>query len=242
MTIAPMPRSLDSIPARPRIAVIIPAFNEEPSIGLVLRDMPRDWVDDIIVVDNGSTDRTAAAAIAGGARVISEPRKGYGSACLAGIAALDRETEIVVFLDADYSDDTADLPRVVESIISGDSDMIVGSRTMRADARCALTPQQRWGNWLATRLIRLFWGERFTDLGPFRAIRRSALDALGMADRDFGWTVEMQIRAARGRLRVGEVPVAYRDRVGTSKISGTVVGTVRAGYKILYTIFRWALR
>lgn len=227
---------------RPRTAVIIPAFNEEPSLGLVLHDIPRDRVDDIIVVDNGSTDATASIAEAGGARVIREPRRGYGSACLAGIAALDPEIEIVVFLDADYSDDTADLFRIVDPIILDAADLVIGSRTIRVDSRRALSPQQRWGNWLATRLIRLFWGKRFTDLGPFRAIRRNKLEALGMADRDFGWTVEMQIKASREGLRALEIPVAYRDRIGTSKISGTLVGTIRAGYKILYTIFRSAWR
>ncbi|MBI2924001.1 MAG: glycosyltransferase family 2 protein [Planctomycetes bacterium] len=221
-----------------RVAVVIPALNEEKSLPLVLAALPK--VDDVVVVDNGSKDRTAEVAVAGGARVVSEPRRGYGSACLAGIAAL-REPEVVVFVDADFSDHPDELPRLVEPIEAGRADMVIGSRALGEREAGALLPQARFGNALACFLMRLIYGHRYTDLGPFRAIRFESLKKLGMRDRNFGWTVEMQIRALRHGLRVCEVPVSYRRRVGVSKITGTVSGTVRAGYKILWTIFRHAL-
>jgi len=222
----------------PKIAVVIPAYNEAASIGLVLDDLLRDAVAQVVVVDNGSTDGTAVVARERGAQVVDEPRRGYGTACLAGIAALDDDVEIVVFLDADYSDHPEELPRLVAPILSGDADLVIGSRTLGQCERGAIAPHARWGNRLAVTLMRLLLDARFTDLGPFRAIRADALRTLGMRDRDYGWTVEMQARAARTGLRVTEVPVSYRRRVGRSKVSGTVRGSVLAGWKILTMIWR----
>lgn len=218
-----------------KIAVIIPALNEEQSIGRVVSALPR-WVDDVIVVDNGSTDRTAEIARAHGARVVGEPVRGYGMACLSGIAALE-DPDIVVFMDGDFSDDPEDMSLLVDPIISGEADLVIGSRTRGQREPGSLTPQARFGNWLACVLIRLFWNITYTDLGPFRAIRASRLKRLGMRDRDYGWTVEMQIKAAREGLRVREVPVSYRRRIGESKVSGTLKGALAAGVKILSTIF-----
>ncbi len=223
-----------------RVAVIIPALNEESSILLVLRDIPADAVADVLVVDNGSTDDTARVAAEHGARVVSEPRRGYGAACLAGIAALPAQVEVVVFLDADYSDYPEEMTALLEPIERDEADLVVGSRMAGGAGRRVLPPQSYWGNRLAVFLIRLIWGFRYTDLGPFRAIRRDALERLGMADRNFGWTVEMQVRALEEGLRVVERPVRYRKRIGVSKITGTVSGTIRAGTKILWTILRFA--
>lgn len=219
-----------------RVWAIIPALDEEASLPLVLADLS-GLVQGVIVVDNGSTDRTAAVAASAGATVVREPRRGYGSACLAGIAALPPRAEVVAFLDADYSDYPQDLEAVVAPLERGEADLVIGSRVLGTREPGALLPQARFGNWLATRCILLFFGRRFTDLGPLRAIRREALDRLGMRDRDYGWTVEMQVRAARDGLRTCEVPVRYRRRVGRSKITGTLRGSVRAGWKILATIF-----
>ena len=223
-----------------RIAVIIPALNEEGAIGRVLEALPA-WVDQHIVVDNGSTDATADVARTHGAHVVHEPRRGYGAACLAGIAALDAP-DIVVFLDGDFSDCPSEMDTLVDPILDGAADMVIGSRATGKAERGALTPHARFGNWLATRLLRLFWGVAYTDLGPFRAIRHSTLHALAMQDRDFGWTVEMQVKAARRGFRGCEVPVSYRRRIGQSKISGTLKGVIAAGTKILYTIGREAVR
>lgn len=223
-------------------SVIIPAVNEEESIGLVLGDIPADAIDEVLVVDNGSTDDTVKVATQHGARVIREPRRGYGSACLAGIAALDPRTEVVVFLDGDYSDHPEELPDVVAPIRENRADLVIGSRINPGCEPGALLPQAAFGNRLATFLIRIFFGFRYTDLGPFRAVRKRALDRLAMEDTNFGWTVEMQIKAIRRGLRITEIPVRYRKRVGKSKITGTVSGTVRAGYKILWTIFWYGLR
>jgi glycosyltransferase involved in cell wall biosynthesis len=221
------------------IDVIIPAFNEEPSIARVLADIPRRWVRHVVVVDNGSTDRTAEQAAGGGALVVREPVRGYGSACLAGLRRLAADPPaIVAFLDGDYSDRPEELPMLVQPLLDDAADLVVGSRVTGERDPGALLPQARFGNWLATRLIRGLYGERMTDLGPFRAILWPRLVELGMNDRDFGWTVEMQVKAARAGLRYLEVPVSYRKRIGTSKISGTLSGSVRAGWKILYTIFR----
>jgi len=222
------------------VAVIIPARNEAAALEHVLREIPRSHVQEVFVVDNGSTDATADVARQGGARVVSEPVAGYGRACLAGLAALDDTTDVVVFMDGDRSDYPEDLPLLLAPISEGRADLVIGSRTAHAQ-RGSLTPQQRFGNWLACRLLRWLYGVRYTDLGPFRAIRRDALRRLQMRDQAFGWTVEMQAKAAQVGLRAVEVPVRYRPRIGRSKISGTLSGTVRAGWGILSTIARVAL-
>lgn len=219
----------------PRIAVIIPALDEAESIGKVLDELPH-WIDQTIVVDNGSTDATAAVAAARGATVIHEPRRGYGRACLSGIEALGH-VDVVVFMDADYSDDATEMPRLVEPILAGEADMVIGSRARGEVERGALTPQQRFGNALACALMRLIHGVRYTDLGPFRAISARGLRRLGMDDENFGWTIQMQLRAAAHRLKHLEVPVSYRRRIGRSKISGTVRGVIGAGTKIIATVF-----
>lgn len=223
-----------------RIAVVIPARDEEQAIGKVIAEIPA-WVDRVVVADNGSRDRTADVARSLGAHVVTERQPGYGAACLAGIAAIG-DADIVVFLDGDYSDYPEDMAALVDPIASGAADMVIGSRVLGEREAGSLTPQQRFGNWLATRLIRLIWREKYTDLGPFRAISAPALAQLGMADRTYGWTVEMQIKAAVHGLRATEVPVRYRRRIGVSKISGTIKGTILAGTKILSIIGRYALR
>ncbi len=223
------------------VSVVIPVLNERESIGLVLRDLPGDIVEQVIVVDNGSADDSAAIAERAGARVVRQPRRGYGAACLAGIAALDPRTDVVVFLDGDYSDFPEELEDLVRPVLRGEADLVIGSRVIKSESRRALLPQAYWGNKLATFLIQMFWKFNYTDLGPFRAIRRSSLDTLGMRDATFGWTVEMQIKALRKGLRVKEVPVSYRKRIGQSKISGTVGGSLRAGARIVMTIFRYGL-
>lgn len=223
-----------------RVGVVIPALDEEAAIGRVIADIPA-WVDCTVVADNGSRDRTADVARAAGAIVTSEPEPGYGAACLAGIEALP-PVDIVVFMDGDYSDHGEDMAELVDPIAVGCCEMVIGSRVLGAREAGALTVQQQFGNWLATRLIRLFWGARYTDLGPYRAIDRGALERLAMTDRTYGWTVEMQIKAAKLGLRATEVPARYRRRIGVSKISGTIRGTVLAGTKILSIIARQALR
>ena len=217
--------------------MILPALDEEASIGLVLDDLPRDLVAKIVVGDNGSTDRTAEIARSKGATVVDAPRRGYGSACLAALAALpppeQSDEEIVVFLDADYSDHPEDLPDLLAPLLRGEALIVIGTRM---NPRCepgALLPQAQFGNWLATSLIESFFGVEYTDLGPFRAIRRDAFDALQMSDPDFGWTVELQVKGAERGLVSIEVPVGYRRRVGRSKITGTIRGTFLAGKKIL---------
>ncbi|PIQ22357.1 MAG: UDP-glucose--dolichyl-phosphate glucosyltransferase [Cytophagales bacterium CG18_big_fil_WC_8_21_14_2_50_42_9] len=228
----------------PNINVIIPAFNEEKSIAKVIGDIPRNLVSDIIVVDNNSADNTFAAARQAGATALKEPRQGYGQACLTGIAyALEKNTlnrpDILVFLDGDYSDYPQEMTRLVQPILENKVDLVIGSRALGKRQKGAMLPQQVFGNWLATTLLRLLYGVRFTDLGPFRAIRTDKLISLHMQDRTYGWTVEMQLKAARQKLRCTEVPVSYRKRIGHSKISGTVKGTFLAGYKIILTIFRY---
>lgn len=227
----------------PRISVIIPAYNEEKSIAHVIKAIPAGLAQEVIVVNNNSTDNTPAVAQAAGATVLHEPQPGYGNACLRGMAYLaakpgNRQPDIVVFLDGDYSDYPEDMPQVVAPIVAGTADLVIGSRVLGQREAGALLPQQRFGNWLATRLLRLLYGVRYTDLGPFRAVRYSTLRQLGMRDRNYGWTVEMQARAARQKVRYAEVPVSYRKRIGVSKVSGTVKGSVLAGYKILLTIFK----
>lgn len=230
---------------RGTVDVVIPALNEEDSLPLVLDDLarlPDGAVRRVVVADNGSTDGTARAAREGGAVVVGAPRKGYGSACLAGLEWLRRNDPpaVVVFLDADYSDHPDELPRLSEPIHADGVDLVIGSRVLGEREPGALLPQARAGNLVACALIRLLYGHRFTDLGPFRAARWEALERLRMDDPDFGWTAEMQVKALRYGLRVVEVPVSYRKRVGVSKITGTIQGTVRAGYKILWTVLRHA--
>ncbi len=216
------------------VVVIIPALNEQASIGQVVRAVPR-WVKRIIVCDNGSTDATAQEAASAGAVVIPVPERGYGRACLAGCAAAT-DADILVFVDGDLSDYPERMDALVAPIADDRADMVLGSRTMGERERGALLPQQRFGGWLACFLIQLLWHHRYTDLGPFRAIRKTAYDQLQMDDQNFGWTVQMQIRAVVAGLRVVEVPVDYRRRIGRSKISGTIRGVIGAGTKIFYTI------
>ena len=224
----------------PRISVIIPVFNEEKSIGLVLDALPQDRLHEIIVVNNASTDDTAKVAREHGAHVVYEPSRGYGSACLKGIGELDNP-DIVVFVDGDFSDYPEEIDKLVKPIIEGERDFVLGSRMILPQSQAALLPQARYGNKLTVFLIRLFFGGRFTDLGPFRAIRFDSLKAIGMVDTNFGWTVEMQIKALKQNFRILEIPVKYRARVGVSKITVTVSRTVKAGTKIIYTITKYLL-
>lgn len=223
-----------------RTVVIIPAHNEAHSIGHVVRAIPQEIVTEIIVVDNGSRDKTAEVARAAGATVLTEPRKGYGYACLTGIAhAIKSNPDILAFVDGDLSDYPEQLPEVIRPIIEGNYDLVIGSRMTGERTPGALLPQAIFGNKLACFLMRLFWGYTFTDLGPFRAVKGEALQRMNMSDPTFGWTVEMQIKAAKLKMKCIEVPVRYRKRVGTSKVTGTLSGTVKASAKILYTIFKY---
>jgi glycosyltransferase involved in cell wall biosynthesis len=224
------------------VKVIIPAFNEENGIGEVIREIPKELVAEIIVVNNASTDNTETIASAAGATVLREPVAGYGRACLTGIDYLKKslpKPDIVVFLDADHSDYPEEISLVLKPILQGNADLVIGSRALGQKEQGSMTPQQIFGNWLATRLLKLFYGVTFTDLGPFRAIRFNKLIELEMQDKTYGWTVEMQLKAAKKGLQCVEVPVRYRKRIGFSKISGTVKGTIMAGYKILATIFKY---
>lgn len=223
-----------------KVGVVIPALNEAGAIGNVIEAIP-SWVDQIVVADNGSEDETAAIAQGLGATVTHQPDGAYGAACLAGIAALE-PCDVVVFVDGDYSDFPGQMDRLVDPISLEQADIVIGSRPLGRCERGALTPQQRFGNALACFLINLFWGHKYTDLGPFRAIRADALRQINMRDTAFGWTVEMQLRAIQENLRIQEVPVDYRARIGHSKISGTLRGTVLAGHAILGTIFKTAWR
>jgi len=223
-----------------RVGVVMPARDEELALPRVLPFLP-PWLHEVVVVDNGSRDATADIARALGARVVAEPRRGYGQACLTGIAALAPEVEVILFMDADAADRPEDIPALLAPIAAGEAELVIGSRVLGRREAGALTPQQRLGNALACALMRWIWGGRFTDLGPFRAITREALARLSMGDTTWGWTVEMQVRALRRGLAVREVPVDYRRRVGVSKISGTLSGTIRAGTRILYVIGREAL-
>ncbi len=223
------------------IDVIIPAYNEEKSIALVLADIPKNWVREIVVCNNNSSDRTAEVASKAGATVVHQPERGYGNACLKGLEYLAKKAQlpdIVVFMDGDYSDHGEELPMLVAPIVHQKMDMVIGSRALGSLEQGAMTPQQIFGNWLATHLIRWIYGYHFTDLGPFRAVRYEQLVQINMQDKNFGWTVEMQIKAAKLRLKCVEIPVAYRRRIGVSKVSGTVRGTIMAGYKIIWTIFK----
>jgi glycosyltransferase involved in cell wall biosynthesis len=227
-----------------KILVIIPAFNEADSIGKVLNDIPIDLVNEVVVVNNNSTDGTETIATDFGATVLREEKKGYGYSCLRGIEyarlkSAEQRPKIIVFLDGDYSDFPEEMTQVVKPIIEDDHDLVIGSRTTGNREKGSMLPQALIGNIIATKLIRLFYGYKFTDLGPFRAIKFDKLLELQMRDTTFGWTVEMQVKAAKKKLKCSEVPVSYRKRIGVSKITGTVEGTLKASYKILWTIFKY---
>lgn len=238
----PTDRDTPSSAATATIDVVIPAYNEEESLPKVLAALPRPPVRRIVVANNNSTDSTEKVARQGGAEVVFETRPGYGSACLAGLAHLraNDPPEIVVFIDGDYSDHPEELPRVVAPILENRADVVIGSRILGRREPGALLPQARAGNLVACTLIRWLYRHRYTDLGPFRAVRWSSFEQLGMRDPDFGWTAELQVKALRHGLRVTEVPVSYRKRIGVSKITGTIRGTILAGYKILWTVFRYS--
>ena len=225
------------------IRVIIPAYNEERSIARVIENIPSHLVKEIIVIDNGSDDHTTAMAKNAGATVLNQPAKGYGNACLMGISYIeqtaDDKTGIVVFLDGDYSDYPEEMELVILPILNDAADLVIGSRALGKREKGSMTPQQLFGNWLATRLMKIIYRVNFTDLGPFRAIKWNQLKTLGMHDRNYGWTVEMQIKAIKNKLRCTEVPVNYRRRIGTSKVSGTIRGSILAGIKIIWTIFKY---
>ena len=226
------------------IYVIIPALNEEKAISKVIKDIPT-VVDEVIVLNNGSTDLTSEVAREAGATVLEESRAGYGYACLKGIAYLkdkQKDGDIIVFLDGDYSDYPGELTNLIAPIEKGDYDLVIGTRNNPLLQKGALTPQQRFGNALATRLMALFYGGKYTDLGPFRAISFEALGRLNMKDKTYGWTVEMQLKALKYKLKYTEIPVNYRPRIGESKVSGTLKGTIMAGYKILGWIIIYAFK
>lgn len=224
------------------IIVIIPAYNEEAAIGKVIAEIPKNWVREVVVANNHSTDQTALRAQEVGATVVYEPVAGYGRACLRAmeyVESLDVAPDIIVFLDGDHSDYPEELPKLVQPIIEQDYDMVIGSRALGQRERGSMTLPQIFGNWLATFLLRILYGVHYTDLGPFRAIKWKQLLAINMQDKTYGWTVEMQLKAAKQRLKTTEVAVKYRKRIGFSKISGTVKGVVLAGYKIITTIFKY---
>ena len=220
-----------------KITLLIPVLNEEESIAQVLTDIP-GYVDQLIVADNGSTDKTVEIAKSFGATVTMQAEKGYGATCLQGLEQVNTDTDIIVFMDGDYSDYPQEMGLLLDKIVYQNFDVVIGSRMLLKESKAILTPVARFGNWLSTKLIALFWKEKFTDLGPFRAIRWNKFQELDMKDRNFGWTVELQIKAAKLSFACTEVPVSYRNRIGKSKVSGTVIGSIKAGYKILYLIFR----
>jgi len=226
------------------IRVIIPAFNEEASIGLVLKDVP-ELVREIIVISNNSTDQTESVAKKNGATVLSESNRGYGYACLKGmdyVSKLKEKTDIIVFLDGDYSDYPEELLKIIAPIVEDDIDFVIGARVKHLRERGSMTFPQIFGNWLATFLMKLMYGANYSDLGPFRAIKYDKLLALNMEDKTYGWTVEMQLKALKHKLKYTEVEVNYRNRIGKSKVSGTVKGAVMAGVKIIGWILKYAIR
>jgi glycosyltransferase involved in cell wall biosynthesis len=228
----------------PRIKVIIPAYNEEHSIANVIHDIP-EIVDEVIVVNNNSNDETETNATKAGATVLTETNKGYGFACLKGLAYIASQSEkpdIVVFLDGDYSDYPEELSKLVKPIIDDNIDLVIGARTKALREPHSMTPQQVFGNWLATFLMKLMFGARFTDLGPFRAIKYQKLLDLHMEDKTYGWTVEMQLKALKQKLSYIEVPVKYKQRIGVSKVSGTIKGSIFAGLIILGWIFKYSIK
>lgn len=228
-----------------QVKVIIPAFNEQDSIKHVIDDIPKGLVNEIIVVNNNSSDLTASVALGAGVTVLNETHRGYGFACLKGleyIAQQAHKPDAVVFLDADYSDFPTEMPILLSALFEEGNDLVIGARVKKWREAGSMTPPQVFGNWLATFLMRLLYGAKFTDLGPFRAIRYAALEQIHMQDQTFGWTVEMQIKVLKHKMKYTEVPVHYRNRIGVSKISGTVKGTILAGYKILSLIFKYSFR
>ena len=223
--------------------MIIPAFNEEESIGLVLKDIPKGLVRQVVVANNNSTDNTAKRANEAGAMVVNQPEQGYGAACLMAVEkslTTSPPPDILVFLDADYSDHPEEMPLLLRPILNGEAELVIGSRALGNREKGSMMPQQVFGNRLATFLMRIMYHSTFTDLGPFRAITRRAYEEIGMVDRNFGWTVEMQVKALKKKIAHTEIPVTYRRRKGVSKVSGTVKGSILAGYKIIYTIFKYA--
>jgi glycosyltransferase involved in cell wall biosynthesis len=227
-----------------KIKVIIPAYNEERAIGHVIKDIPSS-VSEVIVISNNSTDNTIQVAKNAGATVLSENRKGYGYACLKGleyIAQLETKPDIVVFLDGDYSDYPQDLTQIIAPILDDNIDFVVGARVAHLREKHSMTPQQVFGNWLATTLMKSFFNATFTDLGPFRAIKYEKLVALNMEDKTYGWTVEMQLKVLKQKMTYVEIPVRYKNRIGISKVSGTVKGSVMAGIKIIGWIFKYTFK
>lgn len=226
------------------IKVIIPAYNEEASIGFVVREIPK-IVSEIIVISNNSTDKTIEVAENAGATVLSENRKGYGYACLKGLEYISNQKikpDIIVFLDGDYSDYPEELTNLIEPILKDNTDFVIGARVSGFREKKSMTPQQIFGNWLATFLMKLFFNAKFTDLGPFRAIKYDKLLALDMQDKTYGWTVEMQLKVLKQKMSYVEIPVHYKTRIGVSKVSGTVKGTLMAGIKIIGWIFKYAFK
>ncbi|WP_198519824.1 glycosyltransferase family 2 protein [Polaribacter sp. ALD11] len=229
---------------KPIIKVIIPAYNEQDSIANVINDIPK-IVEEVIVISNNSTDNTEINAKNAGATVLKENRKGYGYACLKGMDYISKQKtkpEIIVFLDGDYSDYPEQLTELIEPILKDNLDFVIGARVKELREIGSMTPQQIFGNWLATFLMKLFFGAKFTDLGPFRAIKYDKLLALNMEDKTYGWTVEMQLKALKQKLSYKEIPMKYRNRIGVSKVSGTVKGSIFAGVKILGWIFKYSFK